>query len=155
MEETEELQDDSKINFLNHEGHITWIRIKLLGSYNRKRESRMAVAKRQEREKPAKIEQRKFQGPEWGPQVEQTAVLASPIYIGQVQGEEKPYKKRSQWARGLSLCLSFFLSPASELSLCLCLSVSLFSMCLLGWHALMPWGCIFLYFLNKTVNMEL
>ena len=31
---------------------------------NRKKESRMAVAKRQGREKPAKIEQRKVQGPE-------------------------------------------------------------------------------------------
>ena len=60
MEETEELQDDSKIDFLKHESHITWIRIKLLGNYNRKKESRMAVAKRQEREKPMKIEQRKF-----------------------------------------------------------------------------------------------
>ena len=30
-----------------------------LGSYNRKKESRMAVAKRQRREKPTKIEQRK------------------------------------------------------------------------------------------------
>ena len=45
----------------------------------------MAVAKRQGREKPAKIEQRKVRGP----QVEQPALLASPIYIGQAQGEEK------------------------------------------------------------------
>ena len=43
----------------------------------------MVVAKRQRREKPAKIEHRKVQGPEWGPQVKQTALLASPIYIGQ------------------------------------------------------------------------
>ena len=49
----------------------------------------MAVAKRQGRENPVKIEQRKVPGPEWGPQVEQTALLASPIYIGQAQGEEK------------------------------------------------------------------
>ena len=33
--------------------------IHLLGSYNRKLESKMAVAKRQGREKPTKIEQRK------------------------------------------------------------------------------------------------
>ena len=52
-------------------------------------ESRMAVAKRQGREKPVKIEQRKVQGPEWGPQVEQTAVMASPVYIGQAQGGGK------------------------------------------------------------------
>ena len=43
----------------------------------------MAVAKSQGREKPTKKEQRKVQGPEWGPQVKQTALLASPIYIGQ------------------------------------------------------------------------
>ena len=43
----------------------------------------MAVAKRQRREKPVKIEQRKVQGP----QVKQTTLLAGPIYIGQAQGE--------------------------------------------------------------------
>ena len=54
----------------------------------------MAVAKRQGREKPAKIEQRKVPG---GPQVEQTTLLAGPIYIGQPQGEGKKLtKKRSQ-----------------------------------------------------------
>ena len=36
-----------------------------------------------------KIEQRKVQGPEREPQVKQTALLASPIYIGQAQREEK------------------------------------------------------------------
>ena len=36
-----------------------------------------------------KIEQRRVRGPELGPQVEQTALLADPIYVGQVQGEEK------------------------------------------------------------------
>ena len=34
----------------------------LLGSWNGKQESRIAVAKRQGREKPAKIEQRKVKG---------------------------------------------------------------------------------------------
>ena len=63
----------------------------------------MAAAKRQGREKPAKIEQRKVRGPERGPQVEQTALLASPIYIGQACGEEKTYKKRSQRARSHSV----------------------------------------------------
>ena len=48
----------------------------------------MAVAKRQ-REKPVKIKQMKVQGPERGPQVKQTALLASPIYIGQAQEEEQ------------------------------------------------------------------
>ena len=33
-----------------------------LGSYNRKKESRMSEAKRQRREKPVKIEQKKVQG---------------------------------------------------------------------------------------------
>ena len=96
----------------------------------------MVATKRQGREKPAKIEgQRKVRGPESGPQVEQTALLASPIYIGQAQGEEKTYTKRSQRARGLL--------PRSG-------SHSLFSLHLLGWRALMAQGCTFLYFLNKT-----
>ena len=45
----------------------------------------MAVVKRQRRQKPAKIEQRKVQGP----QVQQTALLAGPIYTGQAPGEEE------------------------------------------------------------------
>ena len=63
--------------------------IYLLGSQNREKESRMAVAKRPGREKPRKIEQRKVWGQEWGSQVKQTALLAGPIYIGQAQGENK------------------------------------------------------------------
>ena len=67
------------------------------------------MAKRQGREKPAKIEQRKDRGLELGPQVEQTALLASPIYIGQAQGEEeKMYKKRSQNGPGASLLFQPF-----------------------------------------------
>ena len=48
------------------------------------------MAKRQ-RKKPVNIEQRKVRGPglEREPQVKQTALLASPIYIGQAQGEEE------------------------------------------------------------------
>ena len=49
----------------------------------------MAVPKRQGREKPAKEGQRKACGLEWGPQVEQTALLASPVYVGQAQGRDK------------------------------------------------------------------
>ena len=99
----------------------------------------MAVAKRRGREKPVKIEQRKVWGPEWGPQVEETALLASPIYIGQAQGEEK-HIKRGARGPGVSLphALSLFLSLSPSTSR------------LLGQHALMPRGCIFLYFLNKT-----
>ena len=96
----------------------------------------MGMAKRQGREKPAKIEQRKLRGPEWGPQIELTALLSTPIYLAQAQGEEKTYKKTRQRAGGLS--------PA-----CAC-TLSLFSSHLLGRNALTPWGCIFLYFLNKT-----
>ena len=76
----------------------------------------MVVAKRQGREKPTKIEQRKAQGQEWGRQVEQKAVLASPVYIGQTWEGRRKHKKRSQKAGGLSpmlarpLCLSFSLS---------------------------------------------
>ena len=54
----------------------------------------MVVAKRQRREKATKVEQRKVRGPEWEPQVKQTALLASTIYIWQVQGEEEKKKKR-------------------------------------------------------------
>ena len=54
----------------------------------------MSVAKRQRRKKPMKIEQRKVRGPECRPQVEQTALLASSIYIWQAQGEEKKHVKR-------------------------------------------------------------
>ena len=43
----------------------------------------MSVTTRQRREKPMKIEQRMVQGLKWGPQVKQTAFLASTIYIGQ------------------------------------------------------------------------
>ena len=87
----------------------------------------MVVDKRQRSEKPMEIEQRKVQGLEGGPQVEQTALLAGPIYIGQAQGEEDISKEESK-GQG---------SPS-------------FSSRLLGRHALMPRGCIFLYFLNKT-----
>ena len=47
----------------------------------------MAVVKRQRREKPVKIEQRKVPEPVWGPQVKQVALLVSQIYIVQAQGE--------------------------------------------------------------------
>ena len=66
----------------------------------------MVVAKRQGREKPVKIEQRKVWGPEWGPHAEQTAFLASPIYLGRAQGEEKNTKRGAK-GPGLSLFSSF------------------------------------------------
>ena len=49
----------------------------------------MAMAKRQRREKQAKIEQRKVRGPECGPQVKQTALLARPVYTGQAWGKRR------------------------------------------------------------------
>ena len=69
----------------------------------------MEVAKRQEKEKPMKIEQRKVQGPEWGPQVEQpNSWLAQFLRAGpgKEKKKKKTYKKRSQIARGLSPTLS-------------------------------------------------
>ena len=84
----------------------------------------MAVAKRQGREKPPKIEQRKVRGLERGPRVGQRAVLAGPVHTGQAgvgaAGGGK-HKKRSQRAGALPSCLW-------------------------GQHALMPQGCIFLLF---------
>ena len=82
----------------------------------------MVVAKRQGREKPKKIEQKKVRGPEWGPQVGKTALLANPISIRQAWEEANTHKKRSQRAR-LSLLFAS-----------------------LGRHALTPRGCIFLLF---------
>ena len=75
----------------------------------------MMVAKRQGREKPMKIEQRKVGGPECGPQVEETALLASPIYIGWSQGEEKTYKKRPKGQGPLSLPCALPFSLSSPL----------------------------------------
>ena len=51
------------------------------------------------------MEQKKIQGLEWEPQVKQTALLASPIHIGQAEeGRGQTYKKeeaKMDW--GLSL----------------------------------------------------
>ena len=51
------------------------------------------MAKRQRREKPIKIEERNVQGPELGPQVKETALLASAIYTGQARGRRKIIKR--------------------------------------------------------------
>ena len=85
----------------------------------------MGVAKRPGREKPAKIQQRKVWGPEWEPQVKQTALLDGPIYIGQAQGE----KNIKRGARASSL------SPT-------CWGALLFAS--LDQRALTPWRWIFL-----------
>ena len=76
----------------------------------------MAVAKRQRKEKNTKIEQRKVQGLEWEPQVTQTVLLASPVYIGQAQSEEKEHIKRGAKIGLWILFLCFFrVSPPSHL----------------------------------------
>ena len=111
----------------------------MLGSQNRKKESRMAVAKRQGREKPAKIEQRKTEGLELGHQVEQTALLASTICIGQTQSRRKKHIKRGAKAPEVSLLLSSTLSLVGALSLTHSLSIlQVFwvSLALLHAHAL-------------------
>ena len=51
----------------------------------------MVVVKTQRKEKPTKMEQKNIWGPEWEPHVKQTALLASLIYVGQAQGEEKKH----------------------------------------------------------------
>ena len=85
----------------------------------------MAVAKRQGGERPAEIEQRKVRGP----QVEQTALLASPIYIRQAQGEEKHIKGG---AKALSLCLPCMRALFLSLSLSLPLALGCSSLCVFG-----------------------
>ena len=88
----------------------------------------MAVAKRQGRGKPEKIEQRKVLD-ECGPQVEQTALLSSPVYIRQARGRKETYKKRNQraWVGLSRVCmLSLMRSLPPSLTL---LSVSFGSAC--------------------------
>ena len=72
----------------------------LLGSYNRKKESQMAVTKTVKRN-AMELEQRKIPGSDWGPQVKQTALLASPIYIG--AGGKKHAKRGAKIEPGASL----------------------------------------------------
>ena len=106
----------------------------------------MVVAKRQEREKPAKIEQREVKGRSEDQSEDfrynKQHSWLSPIYIGQVQVEEtKKYKRRSQSAFlpffSPACMRSFFLSPSLTLSLslpCALLHSLLFES--LSWHAL-------------------
>ena len=77
----------------------------------------MTVAKRQGREKPTKTEQRKVQMLELGPQVKQAGLLASPIYIGQAQWEEKARIKRgAKIGLGASLLFESFGSACPHAS---------------------------------------
>ena len=88
----------------------------------------MAVAKRKRREKPAKIEQRKVWGPEWGPQVKQTALLASPVYTGQAWGRRRNiWKEKPKFSFELLFsCLLCrpTLTPRGCVSLCLTIKLS-------------------------------
>ena len=58
------------------------------------------------------MEEKKIWGPEWEPQVKQTALLASPIYIGQAQEEEKKHIKRGA---KIEPCLFFWVGPPSHI----------------------------------------
>ena len=85
----------------------------------------MVVAKRQGREKPVKIEQRKVQGPEWGPQVEQIALLLAQFTQVRLRGRKKYIKRGAKepevfLRRSCRLSISF--SPSLPPSLSLSLS---------------------------------
>ena len=96
------------------------------------------VAKRQGREKPSIIEQRNVRGLQRGPQEKQTAVLASPVYIGQAQGEEKKHKieePKGQGSLSLTCERSLSLSLAHTFSVSLSLPLSLHIFLLACLHA--------------------
>ena len=67
------------------------------------------MTKRQRKEKACENRTRKIQGPEREPQVKQTALLASLIYLGLAQREEKNHIKRGAKIEPLSsfFCTSF------------------------------------------------
>ena len=114
----------------------------------------MVVVKRQRREKPAKIEQRTSEDQSedlrYNKQHSWLAWLAQFTY-GRPRGRRK-HKKRSQGARGLSVCLSVCLSSLSlSFSLpppphMLARSPHSLLFVFLGWHALTPRGWILLLF---------
>ena len=62
-------------------------------------------------------EQRKVWGPEWGPPVKQTALLASPVYTGQSRGRRKKHIKRgAKIELGASLLFTSFGSACPHAS---------------------------------------
>ena len=95
-----------------------------------KRSPKWPWLKDKEREKPVKMEQKKIRELELEPQVKQTALLASPIYIGQAQGEEEKHI-----IRGAKI------GPLVSL---------LFKSFGVGQPDLIPQGSIFLCLPNKT-----
>ena len=78
----------------------------------------MAVARRQRREKPAKIEQKKVRGPERGPQVQQTLLAKPNLHRAGPGGGKKHIK-------GGAKALSHELSLPHVRALFLSLSLSL------------------------------
>ena len=107
------------------------------------------MVKRQGREKPGKIEQSPRTGVRTSGRTNGTPGYHDLRRAG--PGEEKKHIKRG--AKGLGVSLPLSRSLALSLSRSLTRSRSLLlslSLRLLGQHALMPRGCIFLYFLNKT-----
>ena len=68
------------------------------------------------------MEQKHIREPALEPQVKQTALLASPIYTGQAQGEEKKHVKRgAKIEPGASLLFMSFGSARPHASIFLCL----------------------------------
>ena len=84
----------------------------------------MAVAKRKGSEKPVKMKQMKVQVPAWGPQIEQTTLLASPVYIGQaqcslVQSLSHVRLFATQWIAARQASLSITNSQSSHELMCI------------------------------------
>ena len=63
----------------------------------------MVVAKRKRKERRTKMEQKKIPGPDREPQGKQRALLASPVYTGQAQGEEGHTKRGANMQPSLLL----------------------------------------------------
>ena len=119
-----------------------WLQV--LGSQNRKQESKMVVAKRQGREKPGKQNKgRSKEGPRTRVRTRgRTNSTPGPVYRGQAQGGGKNISKEEPRGRGSLSPIHVF-----SLSFSLCLSLSL----LVFWVGMPPcledvFSC---YFLNK------
>ena len=78
-----------------------------------------------------KIEQRKVRGLECGPQVQQTALLASPVYTGHSQEEKTKYIKRGAKIEPLS-SFGSPLTPRGCSFLCLPSKTELYLNCNIG-----------------------
>ena len=110
----------------------------ILCRQNRKKESRMTWLKEKEGKSPRKQNKGRSEHQSEDLRQNQQDSWLAQFTQGRPRGRRKHIKRGAKGARGLSL------SSAQALFL------SLFSSHLLGRHALMPGGCILLYFLNKT-----